>query len=68
MYPESQNRLEPNLNHRYSQSAEQMELTYDGPFGAILLTCPDDCIQSLIWLIDQADESLDIAVQYFDLG
>jgi phosphatidylserine/phosphatidylglycerophosphate/cardiolipin synthase-like enzyme len=48
--------------------SEPMPLTYQGPFGAVLLTCPDDCIQSLIWLIDQADESLDIAVQYFDLG
>ena len=49
-------------------SSEPMELTYDGPFGAILLTCPDDCIQSLIWLIDQAETSLDISAQYFDLN
>ena len=48
--------------------AEPMQLTYEGPFGAVLLTCPDDCIQSLVWLIDQADETLDISVQYFDLG
>ena len=48
--------------------AEPMQLTYDGPFGAVLLTCPDDCIQSLVWLIDEADVSLDISVQYFDLG
>jgi len=48
--------------------AEPMQMTYDGPFGAVLLTCPDDCIQSLVWLIDDAEVSLDIAVQYFDLG
>jgi phosphatidylserine/phosphatidylglycerophosphate/cardiolipin synthase-like enzyme len=48
--------------------AEPMPLTYEGPFGAVLLTCPDDCIQSLVWMIDQADETLDISVQYFDLG
>ncbi|MEE2748177.1 MAG: lamin tail domain-containing protein [Candidatus Thermoplasmatota archaeon] len=47
---------------------EPMPLTYDGPFGARLLTCPDDCIQSLVELIDEAEVSLDIAVQYFDLG
>jgi len=48
--------------------AEPMPLIYDGPFGAVLLTCPDDCIQSLVWMIDHARETLDISVQYFDLG
>ena len=48
--------------------SEPMPLIYDGPFGAILLTCPDDCIQSLVWMIDQADTTLDMSVQYFDLG
>ncbi len=47
---------------------EPMPLTYEGPFGARLLTCPDDCIQSLVALIDEADNTLDISVQYFDLG
>ena len=47
---------------------EPIPITQEGPFGAVLLTCPDDCIQSLIWMIDQADESLEMAVQYFDLG
>ncbi len=42
--------------------------TYEGSFGAMLLTCPDDCIQSLVWMIDQAEVSIDLAVQYLDLG
>ncbi|MDP6899257.1 MAG: lamin tail domain-containing protein [Candidatus Thalassarchaeaceae archaeon] len=42
--------------------------TFEGAMNGRLLTCPDDCIQGLVWLIDQADTSLDLSVQYFDLG
>jgi len=59
--------IRPTASSEYSPN-EPMPLTYDGPFGALLLTCPDDCIQSLVWMIDDADETLDISVQYFDLG
>ena len=41
---------------------------FEGTFGARLLTCPDDCIQSLVWMIDQSSETLDMGVQYFDLS
>ena len=57
----------PTASTNYGPS-EPPALTYNGPFGAILLTCPDDCIQSLVWMIDQAEISIDLALQYFDLG
>ncbi|MED5487194.1 MAG: lamin tail domain-containing protein [Candidatus Thermoplasmatota archaeon] len=43
-------------------------VSFDGVFGSRLLTCPDDCIQSLVWMIDQSTETLEIGVQYFDLN
>jgi len=42
--------------------------TETGAFSGRLLTCPDDCIGGLIWMIDEADSSIDLSLQYFDLG
>ena len=42
--------------------------TFTGPISGRLLTCPDDCIEGLIWTIDEADETLDLSLQYLDLG
>jgi len=48
--------------------AEPAPPTFTGDFSGRLLTCPDDCIEGLVWLIDQADERIDLSLQYFDLG
>jgi len=42
--------------------------TYSGPFTGQLLTCPDDCIGGLVDMIDSADQSIDLSVQYFQDG
>ncbi|HIF05070.1 MAG TPA: hypothetical protein EYQ80_06740, partial [Candidatus Poseidoniales archaeon] len=42
--------------------------TFTGDFSGRLLTCPDDCIEGLVWLIEQANTSIDLSLQYFDLG
>ncbi|HJM67092.1 MAG TPA: lamin tail domain-containing protein [Candidatus Thalassarchaeaceae archaeon] len=44
------------------------ETTYSGPFTGQLLTCPDDCIGGLVNMIDSAEESIDLSVQYFQDG
>ncbi len=41
---------------------------YSGPFTGQLLTCPDDCIGGLVDMIDSADQSIDLSVQYFQDG
>ncbi len=51
-----------------SSAATEAPPTFSGPISGRLLTCPDDCIEGLIWMIDQADTSLDLSLQYFDLG
>ena len=32
-----------------------------------LLTCPDDCMEGLVWMIDEADEELLLSLQYLDM-
>jgi phosphatidylserine/phosphatidylglycerophosphate/cardiolipin synthase-like enzyme len=38
-----------------------------GPFDAQLMTCPDDCVEGIISMIDSAQISIDLSVQYLDL-
>lgn len=41
--------------------------TTSGQIEGRLLTCPDDCMEGLVWLIDQADEELLLSLQYLDM-
>lgn len=40
---------------------------YAGPVSGELLTCPDDCFQSLVSMIESADEEILLSLQYFEL-
>jgi hypothetical protein len=44
------------------------ETTHTGTIDGKLLTCPDDCIGGLVDLIDSADNSIDLSLQYFQDG
>ena len=39
----------------------------DGPFDGKLITCPDDCVTSIVQMISSAESSIDLSVQYLDL-
>ena len=41
--------------------------TQQGPFNAQLMTCPDDCVDGIIGMIDSAETSIELSVQYLDL-
>ena len=41
--------------------------TQQGPFNAQLMTCPDDCIDGIVGMIDSAETSIELSVQYLDL-
>lgn len=74
----AQDDLHPTLGRPTGWTAESASTAYSaslqppttetGDFSGRLLTCPDDCIEGLIWMIDQAEDSLDLSLQYFDLG
>ena len=38
-----------------------------GPFAGKLITCPDDCVGSIVQMISSAESSIDLSVQYLDL-
>ena len=38
-----------------------------GPFAGKLITCPDDCVESIVQMISSAESSIDLSVQYLDL-
>lgn len=38
-----------------------------GPFEGQLITCPDDCVDSVVQMISSAESSIDLSVQYLDL-
>ncbi len=40
---------------------------HSGPFDLRLITCPDDCVDGIIEMIDSADTSIELSVQYLDL-
>ena len=40
---------------------------HQGPFDAQLLTCPDDCVSGIVSMIESADQSIELSVQYLDL-
>ncbi|MEO2121062.1 MAG: phospholipase D-like domain-containing protein, partial [Candidatus Poseidoniia archaeon] len=42
-------------------------LTTTGAVEGRLLTCPDDCMDGLAWLIDEADEELLLSLQNLDM-
>lgn len=39
----------------------------EGPFEAQLMTCPDDCVDGIVSMIESAQHSIDLSVQYLDL-
>ncbi|HIG38871.1 MAG TPA: DUF839 domain-containing protein [Candidatus Poseidoniales archaeon] len=41
--------------------------THQGPFGAQLMTCPDDCIDGIVGMLGSAETSIELSVQYLDL-
>ena len=40
---------------------------HSGPFDAQLMTCPDDCVTGIVSMIESADLSIELSVQYLDL-
>ena len=40
---------------------------HSGPFDAQLITCPDDCVAGIVSMIESADQSIELSVQYLDL-
>ena len=55
-------------NRLMELSTSTDETTYSGPFTGQLLTCPDDCIGGLVNMIDSAENSIDLSIQYFQDG
>ncbi len=41
--------------------------SYSGPFEMQLMTCPDDCVDGIIEMIDSADSTIELSLQYLDL-
>ena len=64
-------------NHAPTLDWVMEETTYDdqvsapnshtGPFDMQLMTCPDDCVDGIIEMIDSADSSIELSLQYLDL-
>ena len=40
---------------------------HQGPFDAQLMTCPDDCVTGIVSMIESAEQSIELSVQYLDL-
>ena len=40
---------------------------HQGSFDAQLLTCPDDCVSGIVSMIDSAEQTIELSVQYLDL-
>lgn len=41
--------------------------SYSGPLEMQLMTCPDDCVSGIIEMIDAADSTIELSLQYLDL-
>ena len=41
--------------------------SYSGPFEMQLMTCPDDCVNGIIEMIESADSTIELSLQYLDL-
>ena len=41
--------------------------SYSGPFEMQLMTCPDDCVDGIIEMIESADSTIELSLQYLDL-
>tara|TARA_Y100001958_G_scaffold106142_1_gene74238 strand:+ start:176 stop:3196 length:3021 start_codon:yes stop_codon:yes gene_type:complete len=79
-WDENQNHLHVSVHQsRHSPSSDwemgTNSLTYDifepvyhqGPFSGKLVTCPDDCVDSIVEMISSSETSIDLSVQYLDL-
>jgi len=53
----------PSASSEFTTPVEPMP-TFEDSFTGRVLTCPDDCIEGIVWLIDQADDTLEISQQY----
>ena len=42
--------------------------TISGEFTGEVLTCPDDCVSGIVSLLDNAESSIDLSLQGFDMG
>ena len=49
--------------HLHKQSIQ----SYSGPLEMQLMTCPDDCVSGIIEMIDAADSTIELSLQYLDL-
>ena len=79
-WDENQNHLHVSVHQsRHSPSSDwemgTTSLTHDisepvyhqGPFSGKLVTCPDDCVDSIVEMISSSETSIDLSVQYLDL-
>ena len=79
-WDENQNHLHVSVHQsRHSPSSDwemgATSLTHDisepvyhqGPFSGKLVTCPDDCVGSIVEMISSSETSIDLSVQYLDL-
>jgi len=41
--------------------------TFTGTYSGTLLTCPDDCVEGLTTMIENADDEILLSLQYLDL-
>ena len=41
--------------------------SYSGSFEMQLMTCPDDCVDGIIEMIESADSTIELSLQYLDL-
>ena len=61
----------PTFDWTMEESWHEGELTpieyHQGPFDAQLLTCPDDCVTGIVSMIESAQQSIELSVQYLDL-
>ena len=46
---------------------EPITQSYSGSFEMQLMTCPDDCVDGIIEMIESADSTIELSLQYLDL-
>ena len=61
--PSSEWTMAPEQNSTPTNAPEYVS----GPFDGNLMTCPDDCVYSVVRMISSAESSIELSVQYLDL-
>ncbi len=64
-------RHSPSVDWEMEEPSEAPEISesvfHEGAFSGKLITCPDDCVGSIVEMISSSEISIDLSVQYLDL-